>query len=103
MALSTLAVQIEFLMDGLDELPFTQRSEELLKRMTLVFSIDEGAAAFHGLTYTYLVAKQAPERNPQSHRGPLSQVRRAGHARTQGLDAASSHLPIRRPAVGKAS
>jgi hypothetical protein len=57
-ALSVIGYRIEHLLEGIDELPFTQRSEELLKRMTRL-PYHEGAAAFHGLTYAYLL-----QRNP---------------------------------------
>jgi hypothetical protein len=55
--LAAIAGHIDEVTDGLSEFPFTQQTDVLVNRMERA-GIDGPCAAFHGLTYAWILAKQ---------------------------------------------
>jgi hypothetical protein len=55
-ALAELATEIDRVIAGLEDFPFTEQTEELLNRMEQT-QVDGGLAAFDGFTYAWMLAK----------------------------------------------
>jgi hypothetical protein len=54
--LLSVAARIHALLVGIEEIRFTERTAEILKHIESSAVIDEGVAAFHGITHAYIVA-----------------------------------------------
>jgi hypothetical protein len=54
--LGSVAARIDALLEGIEDVRFTEQTAEILKRIESQAVIDEGVAAFHGITHAYIVA-----------------------------------------------
>jgi hypothetical protein len=54
--LLSVAARIDALLVGIEEIRFTERTDEILKHIESSAVIDPGVAAFHGIVHAYIVA-----------------------------------------------